>query len=60
MSRLQLQVVLVVMLLAGLCILVPRFLLLAELTLRELRQLWWVLLLVGAGLWLVMRLGRKR
>ncbi|OHE77802.1 MAG: hypothetical protein A3G75_05065 [Verrucomicrobia bacterium RIFCSPLOWO2_12_FULL_64_8] len=59
-SRHQLLVLLVVILVAGLCVLVPRLLYFAELSFRGLRYLWWVLLLVGGGLWLLFRLGQKR
>lgn len=38
----------------------PRVLALVELAARELRYLWWLLLLLGLGIWLAFFLGRKR
>lgn len=60
MSRFQLQIVLIIILVAGLYVLVPRFLSVTQLALRELRSLWWMFLLVGGSLWLLLRVGRKR
>lgn len=60
MSRFQLQIVLIIILVAGLYVLVPRFLSVTQLALRELRSLWWVFLLVGGSIWLLLRVGRRR
>lgn len=39
-------------LLAALCMLFPRMLAFVELAARELRYLWWLILIVAFGLWL--------
>ncbi len=59
-SRRSLQFTLAVVLLVALCVFVPGFLYFTEMALRELRFMWWLILLLGGTLWLLTRLGRKR
>ena len=58
--RSRLQVTLVIVLLIALAVFVPGFLYFTELALRELRFMWWLLLLLGGAIWLLTRLGRKK
>ena len=53
------QVALVLVLLAALCVVVPGVLRVTEMALRELRFMWWLLLLLGGVIWLLWRAGRK-
>ncbi|MFA5057716.1 MAG: hypothetical protein WC485_06350 [Opitutaceae bacterium] len=53
------QVALVLVLLAALCVVVPGGLRATEMALRELRFMWWLLLLLGGVIWLLWRAGRK-
>jgi len=55
----RLQFTLVLVLLVALCLFVPSVLYFTELALRELRVVWWLLLLIGGLLWLL-SLGRRR
>ena len=41
------------LILAALCLLFPRMLAFVELASRELRYLWWLVLIVAVGVWLV-------
>ncbi len=43
-----------------LCLIFPRALAFVELAARELRYLWWLILLLALGLWLVWGINRKR
>lgn len=45
---------------AGLCVAFPRVLAFVELAARELRYLWWLVLLACLGLWLTFFFGRKK
>ena len=58
--RSRLQVTLVIVLLIALAVFVPGFLYFTELALRELRFMWWLILLLGGAIWLLTRLGRKK
>ncbi|MDD2763370.1 MAG: hypothetical protein PHE83_05280 [Opitutaceae bacterium] len=53
------QMTLVLLLLAALCVVVPGVLRVTEMALRELRFMWWLLLLLGGVIWLLWRAGRK-
>ncbi len=44
----------------GACLLFPRVLAFAELAARELRYLWWLILILALGVWLAFFVGRKR
>jgi hypothetical protein len=59
-SRHRLQVTLAIVLLVALCVFVPSFLYFTELALRELRFMWWLILLLAGLLWLLTRLVRKK
>lgn len=58
--RRRLVVALAILLLIALGVLVPGLLYAAETALRGLRILWWLLLLLGALVWLLARPGRRR
>ena len=58
--RSRLQVTLVIVLLIVLGVFVPGLLYFTELALRELRFMWWLILLLGGAIWLLTRLGRKK
>jgi hypothetical protein len=58
--RHRLQVTLVIVLLIALGVFVPGLLYFTELALRELRFMWWLLLLLGGAIWLLTRPGRKK
>lgn len=58
--RNRLNLVLAVVLLAALAVFVPSFLYFTELALRELRFMWWLILLLGAAIWLLTGLARKK
>jgi len=58
--RSRLQVTLAIVLLVALVVFVPGFLYFTELALRELRFMWWLILLLGGAIWLLTRLGRKK
>jgi len=45
---------------AGLCLFFPRMLAFVELAARELRYLWWLVLLVALAVWLIFFVGRKK
>jgi hypothetical protein len=45
---------------AGLIVLFPRLLAYVEMAAREIRYLWWVILLVALGLWLIFGWGKRR
>lgn len=59
-SRPRLPVTLAIVLLVALCVFVPSVLYFTELALRELRIMWWLILLLGGVIWLLMRLERKK
>ena len=58
--RPRLQVTLAVVLVVALCVFVPSFLYFTELALRELRFMWWLILLLGIIFWLLTRLRPKQ
>ena len=58
-SRSRLQFTLVLVLLVALCLFVPGVLYFAEGALRELRLIWWLLLVIGGLAWLL-ALGRPK
>ena len=58
-SRSRLQFTLVLVLLVALCLFVPSVLYFAEVALRELRLIWWLLLVIGGLAWLL-ALGRPK
>jgi hypothetical protein len=58
--RKRLSLLLAVALLAVLAVFVPSFLYFTELALRELRFMWWLILLLGAAIWLLRGLARKK
>jgi hypothetical protein len=58
--RKRLSLLLAVALLAALAVFVPSFLYFTELALRELRFMWWLILLLGAAIWLLRELARKK
>jgi hypothetical protein len=58
--RKRLSLLLAVVLLAALAVFVPSFLYFTELALRELRFMWWLILLIAAAIWLLGGLGRKK
>lgn len=58
--RKRLSLLLVVVLLAALIVFIPSFLYFTELALRELRFMWWLILLIAAAIWLLGVLGRKK
>ena len=57
--RSRLQFTLVLVLLVALCLFVPSVLYFAEVALRELRVIWWLLLVIGGLAWLL-ALGRRK
>jgi hypothetical protein len=59
-SRSRLQFTLVLVVLVALCVFVPGMLYFTELALRELRFLWWLVLLIGGLIWLLAHLRRKK
>jgi hypothetical protein len=58
--RATIQLLVLVGFVALLFILFPRTLGFAEMAARELRYLWWLVLLVALGGWLIWGVGRKR
>ena len=54
-SRRRLPIILVIVLLAALGVFVPGALYFTEMALRQLRFLWWLILLLGVALWLLTR-----
>ena len=58
--RKRLSLALAVVLQAALAVFVPGFLYFTELALRELRFLWWLILLLVGAIWLLGALGRKK
>lgn len=44
----------------ALAVIFPRFLAFVEMAARELRYLWWVILLAALGLWLIFGWGKRR
>ncbi len=59
-SRPRLPAILAIVLLVALGVFVPSVLYFTELALRELRLVWWLILLLGGALWLLTRLERKK
>ena len=58
--RNRLNFALVVVLIVALCVFVPGFLYVTELALRELRFMWWLILLLAGAIWLLGAVGRKK
>lgn len=58
-ARPRLQLALVLVLLVALCAFIPGVLYFTELALRELRFMWWFIVLLGGVIWLLTRLKRK-
>ncbi len=46
--------------LVGICLVFPRALAFVELAARELRYLWWLVLLLSFGVWLAFFFGKKK
>ena len=44
----------------ALCVIFPRVLAFVELTARELRYLWWLVVILALGIWLAFFLGKNR
>ena len=59
-SRPRLQLTLVIVLVVALCVFVPSVLSVTELALRELRIVWWLILLLAGVIWLLKGLERKK
>jgi hypothetical protein len=59
-SRSRLPLTLAIALVVALCVFVPGALYFTELALRELRIMWWLILLLGGVIWLLTRLERKK
>lgn len=51
---------LAIILVIALCVFVPGMLYFTELALRELRVMWWLIVLLGGAIWLLTRLERKK
>lgn len=58
-ARAGLQIGILVAVLVALVLIFPTALRIVELAARELRYLWWVILLVALAAWLIWGLGRK-
>ena len=56
----SLGLVIALLLLLGICLVFPRALAFVELAARELRYLWWLVLILALGIWLAFFFGRKR
>lgn len=59
-TRRVIQFVAALLVFGGLIILFPRLLAYVEMAAREIRYLWWVILLVALGLWLIFGWGKRR
>jgi hypothetical protein len=59
-TRKQLKLALVIVLLVALALFVPSLLYFTELALRQLRLMWWLILLLAGAIWLLGRPGRKK
>ncbi len=51
--------IIALLILVGLCLVFPRVFAFAELAARELRYLWWLVLILVLGVWLAFFFGRK-
>jgi len=58
-SRNRLSFALVIVLLVALAVFVPAVLYFTELALRELRFMWWLILLLAGAIWLLALPGKK-
>ena len=58
--RNRLSLALTIVLVVALCVFVPGFLYFTELALRELRFMWWLILLLVGAIWLLGAVGRKK
>ncbi|MCX6946218.1 MAG: hypothetical protein WCL24_08755 [Verrucomicrobiota bacterium] len=56
----SLGLVIALLVLLGICLVFPRALAFVELAARELRYLWWLVLILALGIWLAFFFGRKR
>jgi len=59
-TRKQLKLALVIVLLVALALFVPSLLYFTELALRQLRMMWWLILLLAGAIWLLGRPSRKK
>ena len=59
-SRNRLSFALVVVLLVALAVFVPAVLYFTELALRELRLMWWLILLLAGAIWLLASAAKKK
>ena len=59
-SRRRLQVTLAIVLLIALAVFVPGVLYFTEMALRQLRFMWWLILLLGGAIWLLTRREQKK
>jgi hypothetical protein len=60
MNRKWLLLIVAVVFFIAACALFPRVLAFVELAARELRYLWWLILILALGVWLAFFVGRKR
>ena len=58
-KRAALQLLVLIGVVAVLCLVFPRVLAFVEIAARELRYLWWLVLLVALGGWLIWGSGRR-
>ncbi len=58
--RAVLQILVLIAVIGGLVLLFPKAYAFVEMAGRELRYLWWLVLLLALGIWLVWGLGEKR
>ncbi|HEY9248808.1 MAG TPA: hypothetical protein VIO38_06735 [Rariglobus sp.] len=59
-SRQTLTVLSAFVLIGALCVVFPRVLAFAELAAREVRYLWWLVLIVALGVWLTFFFGKPK
>jgi Ca2+/Na+ antiporter len=59
-TRKQLKFALVIVLLVALALFVPSLLYFTELALRQLRMMWWLILVLAVAIWLLSRPCRKK
>jgi len=58
--RAILQVTVLILVIGSLVLIFPRAYAFVEMSARELRYFWWLILILALGLWLIFGLGRKR
>lgn len=59
-SRQTVTVLSALVLIAALCVIFPRVLAFVELAAREVRYLWWLVLILALGVWLTFFLGKPK